>query len=400
MPERRRLEWWPVTLWELRRMVQRADFVISVLLVPVLAVGTGLLMGWLATRSQREIVTVAVVREDGAALPDLQRFRFVIPPPDARDAGALTRGVREKTWDAALILPADWHSGGKAELILRAATPGWKGQLADHLRGIARRERAAAEGVTAARLERFDAPVALEERLANPERRGSKGDRVVALMLMLLLTMSLFTAVSYMIVGISGEKAARVTEVVVSAIRAQSWMDGKIVAYTIIALLLFAVWGVSAAVAAVLFRLPLPTSVNPATVVLGLVFAVLGAAFWAAGFAALMATLKDFQSASKLQGNLFMLPFIPLALAGPLIDNPEAGWVIATASVPLFSPSMFPMLVSLGAVTPWQIALALALLLAAIWAMRRFAGYAFRVGMLMYGKDVSLPELIRWSKSA
>jgi ABC-2 type transport system permease protein len=393
------MEWWPVAAWELRRMLQRADFVISVLLVPVLAAGSGLLMGWLASRSAREVVDVAVVRADGASLPDLARFRFETPPPDGRDREALAAAVRAKTWDAALILPADWHEGGKPELIVRAPSPTWKGRLADHLKAVARRERAEAEGITAARLERFDAPVALDERVADPDRRGSRGDRVVALMVMLLLTVALFTAVSYMIVGISGEKSARVTEVVVSAIRPQSWMDGKIVAYTIIALLLFALWGASAAMAALAFRLPLPTSINPATVGWSLVFAVVGAAFWAAGFAALMATLKDFQSASKLQGNFFMLPFLPLVLIGPVLDNPEAGWVIATASIPLFSPAMFPMLVSLGAVSAWQIALALALLVAATWAMRRFAGYAFRVGMLMYGKDVTLPELIRWSKS-
>ena len=399
MPERRPMEWWPVTAWELRRMLQRADFVISVLLVPVLAAGSGLLMGWLATRSAREVVDVAVVRADGATLPDLPRFRFEAPPPGARDREALAAAVRARTWDAALILPADWHEGGKPELIVRAPAPTWKGRLAEHLKIVARRERAAAEGITAARLERFDAPVTLDERMADPDRRGSRGDRAVALMVMLLLTVALFTAVSYMIVGISGEKSARVTEVVVSAIRPQSWMDGKIVAYTIIALLLFALWGASAVVAALAFRLPLPTSINPATVAWSLVFAVVGAAFWAAGFAALMATLKDFQSASKLQGNFFMLPFLPLVLIGPVMDNPEAGWVIATASIPLFSPAMFPMLVSLGAVSAWQIALALALLVAATWAMRRFAGYAFRVGMLMYGKDVTLPELIRWSKS-
>ena len=397
---RRRIEWWPVAMWELRRMIGRADFVISVLLVPVLAVGTGLLMGWMATRSDREVVTVAVVRPEGGSLPELARFRFVVPPPDTRDAAALTAAVKAKTWDGALLLPADWLGGGEGRLIVRAAAPAWKGRLADHLKAIARRERAAAEGVTAERLEKYDAAIALQETIANPERRGSRGDRVVAMMLMLLLTISLFTAVTYMIVGISGEKSARVTEVVVSAIRPQAWMDGKIVAYTIISLALFALWGASAVAAAMSFHLPLPQSISPATVGLGLVFAVLGSALWAAGFAALMATLKDFQSASKLQGNLFMLPFIPLALAGPLLENPEAGWVIATASIPLFSPSMFPMLVSLGAVTGWQIGLALALLVAAIWAMRRFAGYAFRVGMLMYGKDVTLPELIRWSRSA
>jgi hypothetical protein len=30
--------------------------------------------------------------------------------------------------------------------------------------------------------------------------------------------------------------------------------------------------------------------------------------------------------------------------------------------------------------------------------MRLLAGTAIRVGMLMYGKEVNLPELLRWAK--
>jgi hypothetical protein len=31
--------------------------------------------------------------------------------------------------------------------------------------------------------------------------------------------------------------------------------------------------------------------------------------------------------------------------------------------------------------------------------MRRAAGAAFRIGMLMYGKEISLPELWRWART-
>lgn len=52
-----------------------------------------------------------------------------------------------------------------------------------------------------------------------------------------------FMAGAYMAIGISGEKQQRVTEVVVSAVRPEAWMDGKIAAYSAIGLLQALLWG-------------------------------------------------------------------------------------------------------------------------------------------------------------
>jgi ABC-2 type transport system permease protein len=59
---------------------------------------------------------------------------------------------------------------------------------------------------------------------------------------------------------------------------------------------------------------------------------------------------------------------------------------------------MIPLRLVLGAARSWEVVLALLLLVAACWVLRVAAGRVFRLGMLMYGKDMTLPELIRWAR--
>jgi ABC-2 type transport system permease protein len=44
----------------------------------------------------------------------------------------------------------------------------------------------------------------------------------------------------------------------------------------------------------------------------------------------------------------------------------------------------------------WQIAASIALLVLTIWAVLWFSSRLYRVGILMYGKRATLPEIVRW----
>lgn len=48
------------------------------------------------------------------------------------------------------------------------------------------------------------------------------------------------------------------------------------------------------------------------------------------------------------------------------------------------------------AVPAWQMALSVLLLVLSIWAVLWFASRLYRIGILMYGKRATLPELLRW----
>jgi ABC-2 type transport system permease protein len=50
------------------------------------------------------------------------------------------------------------------------------------------------------------------------------------------------------------------------------------------------------------------------------------------------------------------------------------------------------------AVPVWQLALSLALMVLSIYGMMWVATRIYRVGILMYGKRPTLPEMLRWLK--
>jgi ABC-2 type transport system permease protein len=403
MPERRP-DWVPVARWELFRILRRKDFIVSILITPVLVFAFSFLTSLLEHRGDHR---VAVARVTGhgptlrgaAALPPLKGFAWIDPGASATDTAAMIRAVRQRQFDAGLVVRSDGRGAFGADLVTRREPPRWTRDVREHLEAEARKERARALGLSDAQLAMLDDSVQVTQHVALGSRTGSRrADFIVTFGVLMLMVSVMLTSMSYMMVGISGEKQARVTEVVLSAIPAQAWMDGKIVAFTAIGLLTGVMWSLALLILAGPLAFQLPTSINPASLGLTTLFALLGLYFYNAFISGLMASAQNLQTASKWQGNFILLPFIPIFFLGGLLENPDSTAMAALSMVPFFAPSMIPARMVIGAVQPWEIAVALVLLIAGCWLMRRFAGRVFRMGMLMYGKDTTLPELIRWAR--
>lgn len=393
----------PVAIWELERVIKRKDFLVSVLLIPLFALGLGGAITWFKLRAEKDVHKVAVAwqgtGESQATLDSLKGFQWIVPAPDQSTPDALARAVKGKTYAAALILPADFAETGRAKLVVRREAPKWKIRIEQHLLEQARVMRAARIGITRESLARLGAPVTLDTEQVLPRPKVSTADRILGIMLLMLMLTSIMVIASYMSIGIAGEKQARVTEVILSAVHPQTWTDGKIVAYTLIGILQGAIWAVSLLAVTVFMSWSLPTNLNLGFIALLLAFSLLGFVFYASTYALIFATIKDMYSTQKFQAYLFFLPFIPLFFMDPLIENPEAPWVIAVGVLPLFSTVMMPTKIALSGAATWEIVLALVLLAGAAWMMRSAAGHALRIGMLMYGKELSFPELVRWART-
>jgi ABC-2 type transport system permease protein len=389
-------EWIPVARWELTRMLTRADFLISTLTVPALALGAGFVGDWINRRGDAERHRVAIVQPAGAPIPPLARIEWVLAPAAATPE-SLRQMVEDRTVDAAVVVPDGWLAGDSVRAFVRRGTPGWIGDVRTHLSREARLRRAAAHGLDSTTLASFDDPVTWSERSAVPART-SRGDRVLALGVLALTIMSIFVTGMYMAIGIAGEKQQRVTEVVVSAIRPQAWMDGKIVAYATIGLLQTALWGVSMGAIAGMMGAAMGWTFDPWLSARVLAFAALGFVLYCALFALVMATVKDLQSTQKFQAYLIFLPAIPFVFAEASIRTPDAPWVVALSHVPFFSPMLMPLRMLLGATHAWEAPVGIAVLIVTTLLVRRAAGEAFRIGMLMYGKELTLPELWRWAR--
>ena len=114
----------------------------------------------------------------------------------------------------------------------------------------------------------------------------------------------------------------------------------------------------------------------------------------------IMATIKDLQSTTKFQAYIILIPFIPLMIMDSVLQNPEALWAVIVSQLPFFSPMLMPARWAISGAAPWELGTALIVLLVSLHFMRLAAGHAFRIGMLMYGKELTLPELWRWARSS
>ncbi|NOT33297.1 MAG: ABC transporter permease [Candidatus Eisenbacteria bacterium] len=404
-PYRRATPAWLVVMrWEVLRILRQPTFVVSLLITPLLAVGTPWLISKLGHRNPPRVAvawtnTVGEITETGPhALARAQHIAWVPDADVPRDTVQLKERVASGKLAGALLVPADYAEGGEVRVWVKRGAPGWAGGLAGMFREDARAARAARLGLPAGSLEALDADVSVELRPLSEGGSTKLGGFLIVFGILMLMMMVVFSSISYLIAGIGAEKQARVTEVVVSAIPPQAWMDGKILGFTVIGLLMAVVWGASLLVAAVLLRFPLPSGVQPGVLAVTLVFATCGLYLYNAMFAGIMASIRSMQSSSGSQTWFFMLPFAPFFLLDPLRDDPDAAWLAVATLIPPLTPSMVPVRLVMQAITWWEVVLALGVLIGACFYMRRAAGRIFRLGMLLYGKDMTMPEILRWMR--
>ena len=396
--------WWTVARFEFLRVIRRTDFVVSLVLMPLLSVGASVGANLLARRAADAPVKLAFASEAPGVTPKLAVLDtvkavtwFPVSGASASEA-ALREGIEAKRYDGAVLLPAGFAQGDSVRILARRSRPGWARRLREPLLAAARIERVQQAGLTGEALERLNAPIAFRETLTRPESGTSKGDAIAALALTVLLLGTIYATAAFLGVGITGEKQARVTEVIVSAIRPQDWMDGKLVGFTLVGLLMATVWGGSALLFAVFSSWKLPPAVSPGSIVAYLLVMVAGFAFYVSMFSAILATIKDMQSTSRIQAYFYFIPVIPFIFIETILERPESMFAIVLSWVPFFAPMLMPARIALKAAPPWEWMGALVVLIIATHFMRLAAGTAFRVGMLMYGKEVNLPELVRWAK--
>jgi ABC-2 type transport system permease protein len=69
---------------------------------------------------------------------------------------------------------------------------------------------------------------------------------------------------------------------------------------------------------------------------------------------------------------------------------------VVLSLLPPFTPIIMYMRICAQMPPYWQVLLAVALLGASVLGMVWFAARIYRVGVLMYGKRATVPEMLRW----
>jgi ABC-2 type transport system permease protein len=123
-------------------------------------------------------------------------------------------------------------------------------------------------------------------------------------------------------------------------------------------------------------------------------FAASGFAFWFTLAAAWFATINDPHSSAR--SNALLLPFLPLSAVFIGLSSPDSAMMQVLAIVPVTSMTLMPARIVMTEVGAIEIAVSLALLLGATLWLRGAAIRIDEAAMLMYGKEPSMGEMMRW----
>lgn len=210
-----------------------------------------------------------------------------------------------------------------------------------------------------------------------------------------LLYFSLMLLGNLLARGVVTDRANRVTEVLLSAARPGQLLLGKVVGLGVLGFVQLAVVGlVSLAIASATGVLT-ATSLGFGTLGAGLLWYLLGFAFYAtlfAGIGALVARLEELQTV--------LTPIVLTASVGfvvgidLLVQAPTGAATTVVSLLPPFAPFLMPGRIALGTATGWQIWLAALLMLAAIVVVAGYCGRTYAAAIRTIGARISLRDAL------
>jgi ABC-2 type transport system permease protein len=220
--------------------------------------------------------------------------------------------------------------------------------------------------------------------------------------------MALLLSMTTMIYGMNvarsviQEKTSRIFEVMLAITKPTDMLAGKLIGVGAVGLTQIAIW---VALGTVILSYPAAMLTISGTLsihiswVEGILFPVyflLGYLLYASLFAGLAASCETEQEL-QMYTPLAALPiWLSFSLIWLVINDPNSVWSVAASLFPATAPII--MMLRLGSETPpyWQFAASIAIMIASIVVVLWISSRLYRVGILMYGKRATLPELIRW----
>ncbi|HEX7999272.1 MAG TPA: ABC transporter permease [Pyrinomonadaceae bacterium] len=323
----------------------------------------------------------------------------------------LNAQVLQDKLDGYIILPPDVLENGKVESHWRNVSDVvTRGQIEDRLSRAVVTQRMADANIDTARVDEMSRPVEMSavKVTETGSEKDSGGGFFLVLAIGILILIMITTYGQIILAAVVEEKETRIAEVLFSSMRAFPLMLGKLIGVSLLALTQYAIWAIAFAVFALYgtgalsaggaeISLPnLPISFY----VYFFLFFILGYFIYATLYALIGSMVTTTQ-----EGGQVALPIIFLIMAGyylmfPVLRSPNSPLAFWVSMIPFFSP--ITMLVRIVSQTPpfWQIALSLLIGFATVVLLIWLAARIYRIGMLMYGKRATIPEVVRWVRQS
>jgi ABC-2 type transport system permease protein len=401
--------------------IRTKAFIVATILIPTLMAGGIFSMAYIADKS-KSTSHITIVSSQQPLATDLQNelehgkdssmvVDVVQPSPEIRSQldVELREKSREKGIDGYLwITPAtsadptarptfDYTARSSADIVTHDT-------IADSLRVVLLREQLAHRGLQPANIDTLMAPVEINTIDVGGQHGSSRNSFYVAYVFFLLMYMVVLLYGMNVARSIIEEKNSRIFEVLLSTIRSEEILAGKIIGVGGVGLTQVIVWMIAALVVtatplvAHVAGTAAAVSISAAQAIFFIMYFVLGFVLYSSVAAALGAMTNSEQELQQLNMLLMMPLFFCILMLPVVISNPNSLVARLVSLIPFCTPLLMNFRVSLSMPQPWEIALSIVLMIATIYAVLWVASRIYRVGILMYGKKPNLPEILRWLK--
>ena len=416
--------------------VRSRSFLIMTFFIPLLMFGVTVVPAMLANRGSNESKRMVVVAADrdtaemirsrieqqqdqqkaGSDPAERVKSKRGLPPThftvevstDITDAqrAALTEKVKDKTLDGFLWATPDAIKARKLDFVTRDVSSfienGVLGQtVSDALRRSALKNKGLKEDEIDSALQSVD---------VEPQSPMGKDAPNPQVMFFATLGMVMVLYMTVLLYGVNvmrsilEEKTSRIMEVMLSTASAKELMAGKILGVGAVGLTQVAIW---VGTALVFSAGPLAAGAALLKGVLSIKLLVFFALYFLLGYvlystlcAAVGSMVNSEQEAQQLQFLIMMPMILSVIMIMQIFQHPNSPMAFWGSLFPFTAPLVMFTRIAMQPPPMWQIGLSIVLMVATIYGMIWLCGRIYRVGILMYGKKPTLPEIVKWIKYA
>jgi ABC-2 type transport system permease protein len=198
------------------------------------------------------------------------------------------------------------------------------------------------------------------------------------------------------------EKTSRIFEVMLAITRPRDLLAGKLIGVGAVGLTQIGIWLVTGTV---ILITPFATAILTGDyavrfswieAILFPVYFLLGYLLYSSLFAGLAASCETEQELQMYMPLAAAPTWLSFSLILLVINDSNSFWSVAASFFPPTAPVIMFLRMASQIPPMWQIVVSIALLLISIYAVLWVSTRLYRVGILMYGKRATLPELLRW----
>lgn len=398
-----------VGYWEFTEKVRTKSFLVSLVLTPIIMIAMGVLPTLMGLKESNEVKTFAVLDKTTQLMPVIERsfskkytfddgtpmYKFRNLASDLGSEKALDKvrnEILEEELTGLFIIPQNVFTEKKAEYYgLNVANERETERFFSMLEETIISLELGKNGIDSSLYAKISTPIDKKLVKVTPDGQENETDFLQqfasgygAIIIVMILVI---TSAQLLVRSLLEEKNNRIMEILLSSCSPTELMFGKLAGLGTLGLFQAIVWMGMAVITGIVFE---KNFINIANLPIILLFGISASLMIGIG-----SSVTTEQEAQNITGYIVMLAVLPVVFILPILQEPSGTIATVLSYIPFTAPMIMSSRIMLQTPPLWEIALSLASIYSSMILFMFISAKIFRVGVLAYGKRLTLPEIIK-----